>query len=75
MSAAKLPPYPGNPEGHLVESDFEGRDMIELDLSHFSSKLGNFPRLRSLRRQFLLFAECSRPCCRPFVWPSKNDPR
>lgn len=42
MPAAKLPPYPENPAGHLLESDFRGRQLIEITPDKFTTRIGGF---------------------------------
>ena len=43
FKAQYLPGYPKNPESSLCESDFEGRNVREIEESSFSLKIGQFP--------------------------------
>lgn len=43
FKAQYLPGYPENPESPLCESDFEGRNVREIESSSFSFKIGQFP--------------------------------
>jgi glyoxylase-like metal-dependent hydrolase (beta-lactamase superfamily II) len=42
-SAAKLPPWPENPQSTLTESDVKGRTLIEIGHSEFIAEIGGFP--------------------------------
>jgi glyoxylase-like metal-dependent hydrolase (beta-lactamase superfamily II) len=42
MPAAKLPGYPKDPHGAVLESDFEGRQLIEITHDKFNVKIGGF---------------------------------
>ncbi|KAL1998353.1 hypothetical protein VTN02DRAFT_6354 [Thermoascus thermophilus] len=42
MPAAKLPPYPENPAGHLLESDFSGRQLVEITPDRLTARIGGF---------------------------------
>ncbi|KAL1965792.1 hypothetical protein VTN77DRAFT_5113 [Rasamsonia byssochlamydoides] len=42
MPAAKLPAYPTNPSSTLLESDFRGRQLVEITRSQFTLKIGDF---------------------------------
>jgi len=42
MPAAKLPPYPENPSGELLESDFRGRQLVEITPDRFTTRIGGF---------------------------------
>ncbi|OOF91853.1 hypothetical protein ASPCADRAFT_210777 [Aspergillus carbonarius ITEM 5010] len=42
VPAAHLPAYPANPAGQLLESDFHGRSLIELNPSQFNVQIGGY---------------------------------
>ncbi|KAJ9212701.1 hypothetical protein DTO166G4_5648 [Paecilomyces variotii] len=42
MPAAKLPGYPKDPNGAVRESDFEGRQLIEITQDKFDLRIGGF---------------------------------
>ncbi|KAL1988986.1 hypothetical protein VTN96DRAFT_5749 [Rasamsonia emersonii] len=42
MPAAKLPAYPTNPDSTLLESDFAGRQLVEITPDKFTLKIGDF---------------------------------
>ena len=45
FKAAFLPGYPTDPNGHVLESDFKGRELMELDFSKSSIQIGRFKAL------------------------------
>jgi hypothetical protein len=42
-SAAKLPPWPENPESTITESDIKDRTLIEIGHSDFTKQISGFP--------------------------------
>jgi hypothetical protein len=42
-SAAKLPPWPENPESTITESDVKDRTLIEIGHSDFTQQISGFP--------------------------------
>ncbi|RAL10207.1 MBL fold metallo-hydrolase [Aspergillus homomorphus CBS 101889] len=43
VTAASLPAYPSNPASVLLESDFHGRELVEIAPEQFTLKIGNYP--------------------------------